>query len=113
MAAIDTTYFASDLAAVIADMPCVAKFGSTTFNCAASGVTHDEALILVGNVSNDVVRIIFPITAFTVSATFKPQARLQLKFPDLTAFQNYAILSIDYTPDSVAYEVILQSDNRA
>ncbi len=112
MAAIDTTYWTADLAAMIADLPTAAKFGSTEFNCAASELTTEETLVLTGNTSGVAVRIIFPIGAFTVSATFKPQAHISLKFPDITAFTSYEIVSISKTPDSVAYEVVLMADNR-
>lgn len=98
---------------MIADMPCVAKFGSTEFNCAASEMESNEVLLLVGNDSGVAVRIIFPITAFTVTSAFKPQAHISLKFPDLTAFTSYEIVSIGRTADSVAFEVILKADNRA
>jgi hypothetical protein len=110
--AIDTSVFATDLAGMIADLPCVAKWGSTTFNCAASELSTEESLILTGNNTINAIRIFFPVTAFTVDATFKPQARLQLKFPDTSAFTNYEIVTISKSPDAVAYEVILKNDNR-
>lgn len=111
--AIDTTVFAADLAAMIADLPTVAKFGSDTFNCAASELSQEETLILVGDVKRNGVRIIFPTSSFTVGATFKPQARLQLKYPTPAAFVNYEIVSIGIGPDLVGYEVVLKADNRA
>lgn len=110
--AIDTTYFDSDLDAVIADLPCAAKFGSTEFNCSATGLEATETLLLCGNDSGNAVRVTFPVVAFTVSATFKPQARLQLKFPDTTTYANYEIVSITKTADAIAYEVVLKADNR-
>ncbi len=109
---IDTTVWATDLDAMISDLPCAAQFGNATFDCAASELTADETLMLVGNGTGVSCRVIFPITAFTATPTFKAQARFQLKFPNLAAFQNYEIVSIGYTPDSVAYEVILKADNR-
>lgn len=111
--AIDTTVFAADLAAMIADLPTTAKFGSDEFTCAASALSTEEMLILVGNDTKKGVRIIFPTTAFTVGATFKPQARLQLKYPTPAAFVNYEIVSISISPDVLAYEVILKADSRA
>jgi hypothetical protein len=53
------------------------------------------------------------VTAFTVDATFKPQARLQLKFPTASTYTNYEIVSIHKSPDFVAYEVVLKADNRS
>ena len=110
--AIDTTYFASDLAAMIADLPCVAQFGATTFNCAASNLEESEALLLTGNDSGAAIRIVFPVSAFTVTSAFKPQARLSLKFPVLTTFTNYEIVTIAKSPDAIGYEVVLKADNR-
>ena len=112
MAAIDTSYFAADLAAMVGDLPCVAKFDTTEFNCSATQLEQTEVLMLTGNDSGFVIRIIFPVTAFTVTSAFKPQARLQLKFPVLTSFSNYEIVSIAKTPDAVAYDVVLKADNR-
>lgn len=111
--AIDTTVFAADLDAMIADLPTTAKFGNDEFTCAASPLDTEEMLILVGNDTKKGVRIVFPSDAFTVGATFKPQARLQLKFPTPSAFVNYEIVSIALSPDLVAYEVILKADGRA
>ena len=111
--AITTSYFASDLVAMIDDLPVTAKFASTEFSCSASELTTDETLILVGNVTSRVVRIIFRSTAFTVDSTFKPQARLQLKYPSPAAFSNYEIVSIALSPDFNGYEVTLKQDNRA
>lgn len=113
MAAIATSYFATDLAAMVADMPCAAKFGSDEFTCSATQLEQTEILMLTGNDSGFVIRIIFPITAFTVTSTFKPQARLQLKFPVLTTFESYEIVSIAKSPDAVAYDVVLKADNRS
>jgi hypothetical protein len=111
--AIDTTYFASDLAAMVADLPCAAKFGSDEFNCAASELSAEEALVLCGDIPKKAIRVFFRSNAFTVGATFKAQARMQLKFPNVAAFSNYEIVSIATSPDSVGYEVILKADNRA
>jgi hypothetical protein len=111
--AIDTTYWATDLDAMIADLPTAAKFGTTEFTCAASELTTDEALMLCGNSGGANVRIVFPCDAFTVTSTFKPQARLQLKFPSATAYSNYEIVSIQLSPDLLAYEVVLKDDGRA
>jgi hypothetical protein len=113
MAAIDTSYFANDLAAMVGDMPCTAKFGSTEFTCAATQLEDSEVLMLTGNDTGSAIRLIFPITSFTVTAAFKPQARLQLKFPTLTAFTNYEIVTIAKSPDAVAYDVVLKADNRS
>lgn len=113
--AIDTTQLATDLAGMIADLPCVAKFpatGGTEFNCAASELSTEETLVLTGNNTINAIRIFFPVSAFTVTSAFKPQARLPLKFPDTTAYTNYEIVSIAKSPDAIAWEVILKADNR-
>lgn len=114
--AIDTTVLAADLNAVIADMPKTARFPAATgteFSCEATELTTEETLVLVGDVPKKAVRIIFPASAFTVTSAFKPQARLQLKFPDPANYTNYEIVSIMTTQDGIAYEVTLKADNRA
>ncbi len=111
--AIDTTVWASDLAAMIADLPINAKFGSATFTCAASDLSTEETLILTGNDQTKAVRVIFPVTAFAVTSAFKPQARLMLKFPDAATFTNYEIVEIKKSSDLLAFEVLLKADNRA
>ena len=111
--AIDTTVWATDLAAMITDLPTTAKFGTTEFSCAASTLSSEETLVLTGNMGKDAVRITFPVSAFTATATFKPQARLQLKYPSAAAYTNYEIVSINSGPDGIAYEVVLKDDNRS
>lgn len=111
--AIDTSYWADDLDAMIADLPTSAKFGTDEFTCAATELTQEETLIITGNDSVKAVRVTFPQTAFTAGATFKPQARFSLKFPTPAAFVNYEIVSINPSPDNVAYEVVLKADSRA
>ena len=110
--AIDTSFWASDLAAMIADLPVSAKFGAASFTCSATELSSEETLILVGNNTKRAVRVTFPVTSFTVDASFKPQARLQLKFPTPSAFSNYQIVDIKLAPDFTAYEVILKADNQ-
>lgn len=110
--AIDTTVFATDLAGMVADLPTAAKFNATSFNCSATELSQEETLILVGNTPKKAISIVFPISALS-DATFKPQARLQLKFPTPSAFVNYEIVSIETSQDLVAYEVLLKADNRA
>ncbi len=111
--AIDTTYWATDLAGMIADLPTPAKFGSDEFTCAATELSYEETLILCGNVKGNGVRITHAVDAFTVTGAYKPQARLQLKFPDAAAFSNYEIVSISKSPDLLSFETVLKADNRA
>jgi hypothetical protein len=98
---------------MIADLPIAAKFGVTEFNCAATELSHEETLVLCGDIPRRAVRIVHAATAFTVDATYKPQARLSLKFPDPSAFTNYEIVSIAKAPDMLSYETVLKADNRA
>ena len=48
------------------------------------------------------VRAVFSADAFTVGATFKPQARFQLKFPVATTFSNYEIVTINKSGESAS-----------
>lgn len=112
--AIATAYFAADLAAMIDDLPHVAKFGSSAeFNCSATPLEQEETLMLAGNLDVKMLRIIHAADAFTVDSTFKSQARMQVKYPNPASFSNYEIVKISLSPDRVAYEVLLKADNRA
>lgn len=114
--AIDTTYFATDLAGMIADLPVTGKLGyspATEFTCSATELTTEETLVLTGNVTGRAITITFPITSFTVTAAFKPQARMPVKFPDTTAYTNYEIVSISKSQDAIAYIVVLSNDIRS
>lgn len=112
MAAIDTSYFAADLAAIIADLPASARFGSTDITAAVSELSQGEVLMLTGNNMQRMLRVTFPISALS-DASFKPQARLKVKFPNPAVLTNYEIVEIKTSSDLVAYEVLLKSDNRA
>ena len=115
--AIDTQYFANDLDAMVADLPATARFpgnsGGTEFTCAATPLSVEETLLLSGNDTQKGLRIVFNASAFTVTAAFKPQARLQVKYPTPAAYVNYEIVNIQTSPDLISYEVTLKADNRA
>ena len=114
--AITTSYFSTDLQAMIDDLPVMAKLGyapANVFTCSATELTSDETLLLTGNITNGMITITFPITAFTVTAAFKPQARLAVQFPDPAVYTNYQIYKISKTQDGIAYVVTLSSDNRS
>lgn len=115
--AIATAYFNSDLDAMIADLPCTGRFpgsvSGTEFTCAATELSTEESLLLSGNDTQKAIRIVFASDAFTVTAAFKPQSRLQLKYPSQSAYTNYEIVGISLSPDLVSYEVTLKADNRA
>jgi hypothetical protein len=98
---------------MIADLPVTGKFGATEFSCAANELSQEEALVLCGDIPKRAVRIIFAADAFSVTSAFKPQARLQLKFPTPAAFVNYEIVTINLSPGFESYEVVLKADNRA
>lgn len=111
--AIDTTHWATDLGYMIDDLPVVAKWLTTEFNCAASELSQEETLVLCGSITKNAVRIVFAADAFTVTSAFKPQARMSLKFPDSSAYTTYEIVSISKAPDLLSFEVVLKADNRA
>ena len=111
--AIATAYFLADLNAMIDDLPHTAKWSTIEVPCSATPLEQDETLMLAGNLSVQLVRIIFPTNAFTVDSTFKPQARMQLKYPKPAACSNYEIVKHNLSPDRVGYEVVLKADNRA
>lgn len=110
---INTTVLAADLAAMIDDLPTVAKFGGTTFNCAATPLSQEQMLILTGNQDKRGVQICFPVSAISGESGFVVQARLQLKYPNPAAFTNYQIAAIEYSQDVVSYMVTLMQDNRS
>jgi hypothetical protein len=98
---------------MIADLPIAAKFGVTEFNCAATELSHEETLVLCGDIPKRAVRIVHAVDAFTVDSTYKPQARLSLKFPSASAYTAYEVVSIAKAPDLLSYETVLKADNRA
>ncbi len=114
--AITTSYFGTDLQAMIDDLPVTAKLGyapGTEFTCSATELSTEETLLLTGNQDDKAITITFPVTAFTVTAAFKPQARMPVKFPDPTAYTNYQIVTITKTQDAIAYIVVLMDDARS
>ena len=101
---------------MIADLPTTAKLGyspATEFSCSATELTAEETLVLTGNLSVGAITITFPVTAFTVTSAFKPQARMPVKFPDTSSYTNYQIVSITKSQDAIAYIVVLADDNRS
>lgn len=101
---------------MIADLPVTAKLGyspATVFTCSATELSSDETLVLTGNVTNKGITITFPVTAFTATAAFKPQARLSVQFPDPASYTNYEIISITKSQDAIAYIVVLSEDYRS
>jgi hypothetical protein len=116
--AITTSYWQNDLDQMVADLPTTGRFpgsvAGTEFSCAASELSYEETLVLCGDVPKKAVRIVFAADAFDVTAAaFKPQARLQLKFPTPAAFVNYEIVSIQREPAGVGVEIVLKADNRS
>ena len=110
--AIQTSYFASDLAAIILDLPTVAKVGATTFNVAASPLSQDQVLILTGNQDLAGVQITFLASSVSAEPAFALQGRLDLKYPNPTAFTHYHIKTIETSPDGLSYVAMLMQDNR-
>jgi hypothetical protein len=117
MPPITTSVWASDLSGMVADLPTTARFIATTagteFTCAATELSTEEMLVICGNDSVQGVRIVHAADAFTVTAAYKPQARINLKFPNPSTWSNYEIVSISLSPDLVAYETTLKADSRA
>jgi len=110
--AIDTSYFAKDLAGVIADLPTAVKYGTAEFNASASQLSQDQILLLTGNQNKIGVLIVFPASSITGQVVPKEQGRVDLKFPDPATYTHYQIALVELSPDTLSYNLTLMQDNR-
>ena len=112
MLPIDTSYWALDLAGMIADLPAQATWDSTTFLCSLTQLDEAFALTLVGNSDDIVFECIFPVSAVVGLAAIVPNARISIQFPNQLVATSYQIVTARIAADSVAWTLILKADHR-
>ena len=111
--AIDTSVFASDLVAMITDLPATAYFSTLPgFRVSVNQLTSEQTLLLVGNNSVQAVQAIFPISYLGTAATPTAQDRFALKMPGQAATANFMVVRTDLTQDGIGMVVTLANDNR-
>lgn len=110
---IPTSYFATDLANMIADIPATFTFGALSFPCSVADLTQDQTLILAGNLDKRAIHVIFPASAIASASTpFISQNRVQVQRPGEAAPVNYQISTVELSPDNVSITTVLMQDNR-
>jgi hypothetical protein len=111
--AIATSYWASDLDAMIEDLPATFVLGALSFDCSISELTQDQMLLLTGFNGIDGLRVVFPVSAVASASTpLTPQKRVGVRRPGDAAARNYAIVMVEKPADNVAYTLVLKDDHR-
>ena len=110
--AIDTSYFASDLVAMVSDLPATAYYGTQSWSCAVQQLTQEETLLISGNDTRAALSLLFPISAIAVAGTPAIQARIAVKMPGQAATANYEIVRRELMDDGIAMRLTVMADNR-
>ena len=111
--AITTSYFAADLSAMIDDIPATFTLGALSFSCSVTDLSQEQTLILTGTDAQEAVSIIFPVSAVASAATaLTPNIRVKVQRPGEAATRNYAIVSVQKSPDNVSYTLACKEDHR-
>lgn len=112
MLPIDTSYWASDLAGMIADLPAQATWDLITFPCSCTQLDESYALTLVGNTDVVIFECIFPVSAVALLTPIVPNASIMIQFPNQLVATPYQIVTARIAADSVAWTLILKADHR-
>lgn len=111
--AISTSYFAADLSAMIDDIPATFTLGALSFSCSVTDLSQEQTLILTGTDAQEAVSIIFPVSTVASAATaLTPNIRVKVQRPGESASRNYAIVSVQKSPDNVSYTLACKQDPR-
>ena len=110
---IPTSYFASDLDGMIADIPSVAKWGTATFYCSTTPLGIETNLLLAGDSEQTSFECIFPVYSVSGQAALDIDARFPIRMPAAATFSNYRISTITLSQDGVSYSLIVKTDKRA
>lgn len=109
---IDTSYFASDLVAMVDDLPAIAYYGGTSFNVSVTQLSSEQSLIMVGNNDKAVIQAIFPVSYCSTVGAPTVQGRMAIKMPSASTTANYEIVRRELMEDGIAYRLTLMADNR-
>lgn len=112
MAQINTSTWAADLAAMIADLPATATaaFLNGSVSVSIAELTSETALILTGDNSKKAFACVLPQSATT--AVPKAQQRISITRPGESGPTNYQINRLRAPADGIAYELVLIQDVR-
>lgn len=110
---ISTSYFAADLAAMIDDIPATFTLGALSFSCSITDLSTEQTLILTGTDGQEAISVIFPVSSVVSSTTaLTPNIRVKVQRPGEAAARNYAIVSVQRSPDNVSYTLACKQDPR-
>lgn len=109
--AIALSVFASDLAAVIADLPATATWQSINFSVSLTELSEEQTLMLTGDIDKILFSAIGLISSFSGVAPL-PQNRIPIIKPGDVTATNFEIVSVNISADGNAYRLILKSDHR-
>ena len=109
---IDTSVFAADLAAMIADLPATATaaFLTASTQVSVSELSAEENLIITGDLKKQTFACTLPLSA--CSAVPKAQNRIAITRPGESAPTNYQIWQVKFPADGIAYTLTLIQDVR-
>lgn len=111
-APIDTSFFASDLVAMITDLPAIAYYSTTSFPISVTQLSNEESLILTGNDTRSAIMAIFPISAIATAGTPGIQSRFAVSMPGQATTANYEVVRRELMEDGVSMRLTLMADNR-
>lgn len=112
--AITTSYWDADLDAMISDLPATFTLGALSFDCSVTDLTQEQTLLLTGFDGKDGIKAIFPVLAVASASTaLTPNIRVQVRRPGEAAARNYAIVTVDKSPDNVSYSLTCKDDHRS
>ena len=98
---------------MIDDIPALFTLGALSFNCSATDLSQEQTLLLYGNNTDEVISVIFPVSAVVSSSTpLAPNIRVKVKRPGEAAARNYAIVGVEKSPDNVSYTLACKEDHR-
>lgn len=111
---IATAYWAADLDGMIADLPATFYLGALSWDCSITDLDQSQTLLLTGVDGKDAISVIFPVSSATAAVTaFAPNIRVGVKRPGEASQRNYAIVTVEKSPDNVSYMLICKDDHRA
>lgn len=112
--AIATAYWAADLDGMISDLSATFYAGALTWSCSITDLDQSQTLLLTGVDGKDAISAIFPYLAASAAATYLvANGRVSILRPGHTNPRNYAVVTVEKSPDNVSYTLICKEDSRA
>lgn len=111
--AIATSYWQNDLDAMVDDLPATFLLGSLSFSCSVTDLSQEQTLILTGTEGVDAISVIFSVAEVASASTpLTPNIRVKVQRPGEAAARNYAIVTVQKSPDNVSYTLVCKDDHR-